>query len=90
MPTPRGGLSAATLRGQVHVLGGEAFGPDHTFAEHEVFDPQTNTWTAAPSLPTPRHGLGLAVLDDRLYAIAGGPTAGLSTTQLVEVFHPVD
>jgi hypothetical protein len=44
----------------------------------EVYDPAADRWTAAPNLPTPRHGLAVQGFGDTLYAIGGGPTAGLS------------
>jgi N-acetylneuraminic acid mutarotase len=38
---------------------------------NQVYDPETNTWVAGPWLPTARYGLGVAVLNDSLYAIGG-------------------
>jgi hypothetical protein len=46
-----------------------------------------DTWSTEEPLPTPRHGLGSAVLDDALYIIGGGTSAGLSTSTAVEVFR---
>jgi N-acetylneuraminic acid mutarotase len=86
MPTPRGGLTAAVLDGQLHVLGGEALDSGYTFPEHEVYDPAGESWTRAADLPTPRHGLGSAVLDRTLYVIGGGQRAGLSVSTIVEAF----
>ncbi len=86
MPSRRGGLTASFLDGKLHVLGGEALDSSHTFPEHEVYDPESGTWSAEADMPTPRHGLGSAVLDHTLYSIAGGRTAGLSVSNLVEAF----
>ena len=38
---------------------------------NQVYDPETGKWTAGTSLPTPRFGLGVAVVNDVLYAIGG-------------------
>jgi N-acetylneuraminic acid mutarotase len=56
------------------------------FSEHEVYDVATGAWTAAPRLPTARHGLAVAVLDDRIHVIGGGPQAGFAQTEVVEIY----
>ena len=58
------------------------------FDNHEVYDPATNRWTAAPRLPTARHGLAAATVGGKIYVIGGGPRAGLAQTDVVEVFTP--
>jgi len=40
-------------------------------------------------MPTARHGLGSAVLDQRFYVISGGPTPGGSYSDRNEIFIPV-
>jgi N-acetylneuraminic acid mutarotase len=67
------------------VLGGEdAVSHDSHFA----YDPTTNTWASLPPMPTARHGLAVAVVNGRLYAIGGGPQPGFSQTAVVEVYTP--
>jgi hypothetical protein len=39
-------------------------------------------------MPTARHGLGVAVLGGKIYAIGGGPQAGFAQTSVVEIFEP--
>jgi hypothetical protein len=68
------------------VLGGEAFDPNRTFGEHEVYDPVIDAWTEAERLPTSRHGLGSAELNGTLFVIAGGTSAGLSASTIVDAF----
>jgi N-acetylneuraminic acid mutarotase len=68
------------------VLGGET--PSSVFGAHEVYDPNADQWTAAPPLPTPRHGAAVASVDGKIYVIAGGPQSGLTTTNVVEVYTP--
>lgn len=92
MPTARGGLTVATLTGQIHVAGGEDFNRELTctFAQHEVYDPITQSWTALVPLPTARHGLTSVTIDGQWLVIGGGTKAAaetlLSATSLIEVF----
>ena len=88
MAEPRGGFSAGTLSDGVHVTGGEDFGTGRTIGSHEVLDLDAMAWSAAPDLPTPRHGVASAVVDDRWYVIGGGRDVGLSTSDVVEVWTP--
>jgi len=39
--------------------------------EHHVYDPESDSWSIATPMPTPRLSLGVAVVDDKLYAIGG-------------------
>ncbi|HYO46140.1 MAG TPA: kelch repeat-containing protein, partial [Gemmatimonadota bacterium] len=47
---------------------------------HEAYDPRDRRWLPFHPMPTPRHGLGAAVAEGRLFAVAGasGP-AGVAT-----------
>ena len=38
---------------------------------NQVYDPETDTWVAGSAMPTARYGLGVAVVNDSLYAIGG-------------------
>jgi N-acetylneuraminic acid mutarotase len=90
MPTARGGLGAVARGTQCHVVGGEDwFLPfPGTFAVQEVFDTTLRTWITLAPMPTARHGLGVGLLGDALYAIGGGPSQGNSYTGAVEIFRP--
>ncbi|MCW4046407.1 MAG: hypothetical protein NWE99_02445 [Candidatus Bathyarchaeota archaeon] len=37
----------------------------------QMYDPEKDTWTVGQPMPTPRYGLAVAVVDDRLYAFGG-------------------
>jgi N-acetylneuraminic acid mutarotase len=63
MPTPRQGLAAVVgLDGRIYAVGGftgsPPAGPFMSVGTNEVYNPATNTWTAAAAMPTPRHGFG--------------------------------
>jgi N-acetylneuraminic acid mutarotase len=68
------------------VFGGEA--PSGTFGETESYDPATNTWAAHARMPTPRHGLGAAVIGNRIFVISGGPRPGNTSSPANEIFAP--
>jgi N-acetylneuraminic acid mutarotase len=38
---------------------------------NQVYDPETDTWTAGTPMPTPRYLFGVAVINDEIYAIGG-------------------
>jgi N-acetylneuraminic acid mutarotase len=78
MPTPRSGIGTAVLNGRMHVLGGEAYINDlvGTYRTHEAFDPKTNAWQRLPPMPTPRHGLAVAEIGGKMYAVSGSNVAG--------------
>jgi len=45
---------------------------------HQVYDPESDVWSNATIMPTPRKELGVAVINDTLYAIGGGfPETGV-------------
>jgi N-acetylneuraminic acid mutarotase len=76
IPTPRGGVAGAVLGGRLFVFGGEgneANQPDRIFTNVEAYDPSTNTWQEYAEMLVPRHGLGAAALNDRIY-LPGGAT----------------
>ena len=56
----------------------------------EAYDPAHGTWQTMAPMPTGRHGLGSAVVHERIHVISGGPTPGGSFSDLNEVFIPPD
>jgi hypothetical protein len=46
------------------------------FAQHEVLDLATLTWSRLPDLPQARHGLVSAAVDGRWYVMGGGAPSG--------------
>ena len=84
----RAGLASGALAGRVHVVGGEDLSAGGaTFSEHEQYDPMADSWQPAPPLPTARHGLTAQAVNNKLYVLGGGPTPGLSVSDVVEIFQ---
>ena len=90
MPTGRSGHAGVVLRGCLYTFGGEGNGSraDGLFPQSEVYDPRTNAWESLPQMPTPRHGIGAAVVGDRIYIPGGGAVQGFGATPVHEVFTP--
>jgi hypothetical protein len=88
----RGGTSAAEAGGKPCVAGGEE--PAGTIASIECLSggrwaraaPGAGWWSRVATLRTPRHGLGVAGVGDRLHVIAGGPEPGLFVSGAHEEF----
>ncbi len=74
--TARSGHTAAMAGRRIFVFGGEQSGG--TIAPVEAFD--GTRWTTVSRMPTPRHGLGAAVLGQTMYLLAGGKRPGLSVS----------
>jgi non-specific serine/threonine protein kinase len=84
LPEPRGGTGAATVDGVVVSAGSEA--PQGTSGAVFARDPDTGSWSRLPDLPTPRHGLGVVAVGQRVSVIGGGPQPGLTVTGANESF----
>jgi hypothetical protein len=72
------------VHGQIVSVGGEA--PPGTIASVYAYDLVRARWRRLPDLPTPRHGLAVATLGGRIYAVAGGRTPGLAVSDVNESF----
>ena len=90
LPAVRGGHTAATINGRIHVTGGEDIAAGKVFADHWVYTPNENRWNAGPAMPTARHGIDSVAYGERWYVIGGGTAAGYRTifamTGSVEVY----
>ena len=53
----------------------------------EVYDPDHNSWTPIKPMATKRYGVGVAVLQGKLYAV-GGTADGRSSLNSAEVYDP--
>ena len=88
IPTPRGGVAAAELQGRLVVLGGEGNGADPAgiFHQTESYDPSTDTWRADFPMQTGRHGIGAAVIGNRLFVPGGATHEGFGAVAVNESF----
>jgi N-acetylneuraminic acid mutarotase len=88
LATARSGHAAVAVGGRrggrVVVFGGEELDGGTTIEQAEVFDPRSGDWSALPEMVTPRHGVGGAAKDDRVYAVEGGPLPGLAFSSAIE------
>ena len=67
---------------RIHVIGGQLYYfwydvPYIGIDLHQVYDPETDTWTNATAMPTPRTGMGLATINNEIYAIGGEDNGSL-------------
>ncbi len=67
------GAAAATedymVPSRLYLVGGYLW--DTFSSKTQIYNPSNNSWTEGPSLPSPEAHLGLAVVNDILYAIGG-------------------
>lgn len=86
MPTKRSSLEAAVVDGKIYLIGGlEAVSMAPPFSRlNEVYDPETDTWTAASPIPRGVYGYACAVLDGKIYIMAGHGDDPL----LVQIYDP--
>jgi N-acetylneuraminic acid mutarotase len=47
------------------------YDPEATSDLTQIYDPETDIWTTGAPMLTSRYGLGVAVIDDKIYAIGG-------------------
>src|SRR5205085_3163088 len=65
----RGGLAAVYVDGRIVTAGGE--GANTVYADCDEYDIKAGTWSALASLHTARHGLAMAAIGPRIFAIGG-------------------
>jgi N-acetylneuraminic acid mutarotase len=85
MPTARGALAVATLRGKIHAVGGDA---GAITSAHEVYDPAADRWSIASPLPTARDHLAAVEFDGRVWALGGRRSFMGTQYALVEIYDP--
>jgi non-specific serine/threonine protein kinase len=78
VPGARGGTGATVAARSLVSVGGEE--PAGTIAPVYAWDLAGGAWRRLSDLRTPRHGLGVAAVGRRVYAIGGGTTPGLSVS----------
>lgn len=70
---PRSGLGAAFLKGQFYAVGGRNNSPGSSYDSDWVdrYDPVTEEWRPCAPMSVPRNRVGVAVMDELLYAVGG-------------------
>lgn len=91
MPTPRNHLAFAAVGGKVYAIGGQILNRENTGNQTVVhaYNPATNTWTQAASLPLPLgHTHAGTIVQDGRIVMAGGVTSGYTTTNQILSYDP--
>ncbi|KAK4178715.1 hypothetical protein QBC36DRAFT_233770 [Triangularia setosa] len=91
MHTPRGGLAAARLGGNVYTLGGEGNkvnGTEGVFPQVEVYDVQRDKWERLRDMEVPRHGTSAVGIGGGVYVPGGGVRQGGAPVDTFDVFWP--
>ena len=55
------------------------------FPQTEVYNATTNTWTTLAPMPNPRHGMGAAVVDGKMYVPGGANRQGFGAVATHEI-----
>ena len=77
----------AVLNGKIYFAGGKVDSSTRSDIMEE-YDPATNIWRTLSPLSSPREGVSLFTLQDKLFAIGGDGVGGRVAT--VETFYPQD
>ncbi|XP_055617832.1 kelch-like ECH-associated protein 1B isoform X2 [Toxorhynchites rutilus septentrionalis] len=88
LTVPRSGLGAAFLKGSFYAVGGRNNAPGSSYDSDWVdrYNPLTEKWRPCSPMSVPRHRVGVAVMDELLYAVGG--SAGLTYHNTVEYYDP--
>jgi N-acetylneuraminic acid mutarotase len=80
MPTQRNHITGAAINGRIHIVGGRlgnGLSPLKTTA-HEVFDPQTRTWSNAAPILTARSGINGVMARGCFHVWGGEDVTGMT------------
>ncbi|KAG5672550.1 hypothetical protein PVAND_002671 [Polypedilum vanderplanki] len=88
LTVPRSGLGAAFLKGTFYAVGGRNNAPGASYDSDWVdrYDPITEQWRPCAPMSVPRNRVGVATMDDFLYAVGG--SSGSEYHNSVEYFDP--
>ena len=108
LPTERGGFATAVVDGKIYLFGGTLFEHERGVRRAdlpgiwrgpfgmslvEVYDPQTNAWQRLADMPTARSEPMIAVVDGKIYVLAGyvgqdNQGVNLKNLKAVEMYNP--
>ena len=91
LPTWRRGMAAAAVKGKIYLIGGfdhhkNLGGGAPALSTVDVYDPKTNTWRKAASLPTARISARTAVFSTDIYVFGGRKEMRGEYTKTVEMY----
>jgi N-acetylneuraminic acid mutarotase len=90
MITGRGGTACGVIDGRLVVVGGEG-NPDATsgvYPQVEAYDDAGDAWSSLGVMPTPRHGMGAAVVGGTLHVPGGADQQSFGAVDTNESFTP--
>jgi N-acetylneuraminic acid mutarotase len=92
MLRPRGGVNGIAANGCFHLFGGEgnAEHPNGIHADHDYYNPVTDTWHRLGNMPVAVHDVsGMAFIKGLIHFPGGGITQGGSTGSVIhQVYKP--
>lgn len=79
MPTARASFGIAVYQNKIYCIGGLAGVEQNPYKRivsgaNEVYDPETDSWQTAASMPTPKEGVQANYVDGKIYVIGGNST----------------
>jgi hypothetical protein len=84
-PTVQSNADAVTISDQqgrelIYIFGGGGYG---TYSDLvQIYDPENDVWGVGSPMPTPRHGMAVAVVNNQVYALGGATSGGAYGTIL--------
>lgn len=90
MPTARGGTACAAVTDRLVVFGGEGNvnQTSGVFPNVEAYSPSMDRWVTLPDMPTPRHGMAAASVDDTIYVPGGATVQAFGAVSTNEALRP--
>jgi N-acetylneuraminic acid mutarotase len=64
-------MALVAADGKIHAIGGRITNPASRVADHDIYDPKTDRWTASAPLPTARSGLASALYRNLIVVLGG-------------------
>jgi N-acetylneuraminic acid mutarotase len=87
-PVTRGGATAQALDGKLYVTGG-GITERGALRDLQVYDPATDSWSAAAPMPTERQHLASCALDGKLLVLGGWFSETQQVLGAAELYDPV-
>ena len=90
MSTARGGVACAALGTKIYCFGGEGNpdNPQRVFNETQAYDVKADSWADLEPMPVPRHGAGVAAVNNMIYYVGGGAKTASFPVGITDSFQP--